>query len=259
MPTTQQHVPGTFCWPELASTDADAAKKFYGSLFGWTFVDNPMGPGMVYTICKRGPADVAALFTLTPEMLERGVPPYWGSYVSCVNVDEAVARATELGAAIVMAPMDVMDHGRMAVLKDPAGATVSLWQAGAHPSAFVYGEPHSLGWTQLNSTDPDRSKAFYTQLLGWTFRDDPSPMGTYTTFLKSDGPAGGMMPMPAGVGAPSHWLVYWAVADVAAAHAQATSLGAKSFVPPMDYGGGTMAVMADPQGAMFALMAARPA
>ena len=84
-------------------------------------------------------------------------------------------------------------------------------------------------------------------------------MGTYTTWLKSDGPAGGMMPMPPIEGAPSHWLVYWAVTEVADAHARALTLGAKSMVSPVDFGGGIMSVLMDPQGAAFALVAFRKA
>ena len=259
MPVVTQHAPGTFCWPELASTDANAVRPFYAKLFGWTHTDNPMGPEMVYTIFHKDGKDVAALYTMMPDMKAQGVPAHWASYVSCEDVNASAAKAATLGATVIMGPMDVMEHGRMAVLQDPTGAMVSLWQAKQNIGIHVHGEPDSLGWTQLNATDPDKAKAFYTGLFGWTFRDDPSPMGTYTTFLKADGPAGGMMPMPAGTGAPSHWLVYWAVTDVAASHAQAVALGAKSFVPPTDFGGGIMSVLADPGGAMFALVAFRSA
>jgi len=259
MPVVTKHAPGTFCWPELASTDTEAAKRFYAGLFGWTHVDTPMGPDMVYTIFQKDGHDVASLYGLMPDMLTQGVPPHWASYVCCEDADASAAKAVALGGTIVAPPMDVMEHGRMVVLQDPAGATFALWQPKQHIGVQVHGEPCSLGWTQLNSTDPDKAKAFYTALLGWTFRDDPSPMGTYTTFLKSDGPAGGMLPMPAAAGAPSHWLVYWAVANVAAADAEALVLGGRSYVPPTDFGGGTMAVLADPQGAMFALVSFRQA
>ena len=257
MPVVTNHVPGTFCWPELATTDHVGARKFYTELFGWTYQDNPMGPDFVYTIFLNAGEQVASLYKLMPDMIQQGVPPNWASYVSCEDVDASTARATALGATVVMPPMDVMEHGRMVVLRDPAGATVSLWQAKQNVGITRLGEPGSLGWTQLNATDPDKAKAFYAALFQWTFRDEPSPMGTYTTFMKSDGPAAGMLPMPSGTGAPSHWLVYWAVADVAMAYAKATTLGAKSFVPPTDFGGGMMAVLADPQGAMFALVAFR--
>lgn len=254
MPVFTKHVPGTFCWPELATTDPDAAKKFYGEMFGWTCNDIEMGPDMAYTLLFKDGEGVGALYKLMPDMIEQGVPPHWASYVSCEDVDASTAKAVSLGATVVMPPMDVMEHGRMVVLQDPTGAMVSMWQSKESVGVTRLGEPDSLGWTQLNATAPDKAKPFYTALFDWTFRDDPSPMGTYTTFMKSDGPAGGMLPMPAGAGAPSHWLVYWAVTDVAKAHAKATALGATSFVPATDFDGGVMAVLSDPQGAMFALV-----
>lgn len=257
MPVVSKHVTGTFCWPELATTDQDAAKAFYMALFDWTYRDDAMGEAGLYTIFMKGGEDVASLYTLMPDMQKQGVPAHWGSYVSCEDIEASAAKVTALGGKVVMGPIDVHDHGRMVVAQDPMGAVFCLWQPLKSIGIHVHGEPNSLGWTQLNAKQPDLAKPFYTQLLGWTFRDDPSPMGTYTTWLKSDGPAGGMMPMPAEAPAPSHWLAYWAVADVPSAHAKATGLGAKTFVPPTDFGGGIMAVMADPQGAAFALVAFR--
>jgi predicted enzyme related to lactoylglutathione lyase len=259
MPVVTQHVPGTFCWPELATTDQDAAKAFYMALFDWTARDDAMGEAGTYTILSKDGHEVAALYSLMPDMRAQGVPAHWGAYLSCVDAQASADQATALGGKVVMGPIDVMQHGRMAVVQDPLGAMFCLWQPLSHAGIQLHGEPGSLGWTQLNAKDPERAKAFYTALLGWTYRDDPSPMGTYTTWLKSDGPAGGMMPMPAEAPAPSHWLGYWAVEDVAAAHAKALGLGGRSFVPPTDFGGGTMAVLADPQGAVFALVQFRPA
>ena len=67
MPTTTQHAPGTACWPELATTDQQGAKKFYGDLFGWQPHDNDMGPGQTYTMLKLNNQDGGALYTLQKE------------------------------------------------------------------------------------------------------------------------------------------------------------------------------------------------
>ena len=96
MQETEKYKPGTFCWVELATTDGDAAKKFYTELFGWTGNDMPVGPGMTYTILlldgQEG-KDVGALFQMTPEMTAQGIPPNWLSYVSVTNADESAAKA----------------------------------------------------------------------------------------------------------------------------------------------------------------------
>jgi len=112
---------------------------------------------------------------------------------------------------------------------------------------------------QLNAKDTAKAKAFYPALLGWKVQDDPMPAamggGEYTTWLKADGPAGGMMAMPGGQAAPSHWLSFFAVTDVDATHTKALSLGGTSYVPPTDIPGtGRFSVLADTTGAAFALI-----
>jgi predicted enzyme related to lactoylglutathione lyase len=124
------HAPGSFCWIELATTDGEAAKKFYGELFGWEAQDNPMGPGMVYTMLKLNGKDVGALYEKGEEMKQ--VPTHWASYVSVESADEIAAKAKSLGGAVIMEPFDVMEHGRMAVITDPTGAVFSIWQDKQH-------------------------------------------------------------------------------------------------------------------------------
>jgi predicted enzyme related to lactoylglutathione lyase len=256
MPTVTTHVTGTFCWPELATSDQNAAKKFYAGLFGWEIKDQDMGPHGIYTIFTLKGQDVAAAFTLMPEMTKNGVPPNWGSYITVENTDQSIEKAKSLGGTLLMGPQDVMDHGRMAVIQDPQGATFSVWQSKATSGIGILNEPGSLAWTQLNARDTAAAKKFYPALLGWKMQDDEMPgSGTYTTFLKADGMAGGMMAMPPGEKMPAHWLPYFASADVDATAKKAGSLGAQTYVPPTDIPGvGRFAVLADPQGATFALI-----
>lgn len=259
MPTITTHAPGTFCWPELATSDGDAANQFYTALFGWEANVQVMGPDMSYTIYKLRGVDVAAGFKMPPDMAKMGIPPYWGAYVAVENADAAVERAKALGGQLMQGPHDVMEHGRMAVLMDPDGATFSVWQANKNIGVQLLGEPGTLGWTQMNARNPEPLKKFYPALLGWKVQDDAMPAamggGFYTTFLKADGPAGGMMAMPPDAPAPSHWLSYFAVTNVDESTAKAGTLGANTYVPPMDIPGvGRFSVLADPQGATFALI-----
>src|SRR3954454_15907776 len=106
--------PGTFSWAELATSDADAAKSFYSTLFGWDYDDNPIGDGQVYSVARRDGKRVAALFASEQ-------PPHWNCYVTVASVDEATARAGELGGNVISEPFDVMDLGRMSVIADPTG------------------------------------------------------------------------------------------------------------------------------------------
>jgi predicted enzyme related to lactoylglutathione lyase len=259
MPTVTMHAIGTFCWPELSTSDPLAAKKFYSTMFGWQTKDTDMGPQGVYTIFTLDGKDVSACYKMDAKQAQTGMPPYWGTYISVENADAAVAKAKTLGGTVMMEPFDVMEHGRMAVITDPQGATFCVWQAKTNIGVQVHGEPNSLGWTQLNAKDTGVAKKFYTELIGWKVQEDAMPGemggGSYTTWLKADGPAGGMMAMPPGAPAPSHWLPYFAVTNVDTSAQNAGSLGAKTYVPPTDIPGtGRFAVLADPQGATFAVV-----
>lgn len=256
MTTSYDH--GTFSWAELSSTDANAAKKFYGGLFGWTFDDVPMGKGELYSMAKQGDKTVCALYTMGAEM--KGVPVHWGSYVTVNDVDATTKKVAPAGGKVVKEPFDVMDVGRMSVVQDPTGALLCLWQAKKHKGADVLGDvPGSLCWNELYTNNVDRAGKFYVDVIGWkTKAVDMGPMGVYTLFNRGNDEkrnAAGMMNMPPNMkGAPSHWLAYFSTDDVDASTKKAKSLGGKVLMDPMDIPNiGRFSIVQDPQGATFAL------
>ncbi|MDQ6652398.1 MAG: VOC family protein [Acidobacteriota bacterium] len=256
MQETPEYKPGTFCWVELGTTDGEAAKQFYTELFGWDFTDNPVGPGMIYTMLKLGGKDVGALYQMPPEMTSQGIPPNWLSYVLVTNVDETVQKAKDAGATIMKEPFDVMTVGRMAVVQDPTGAVFALWQAGTHKGAGIANVPNSFCWNELGTPDTTKAGDFYTELFGWGKNVQQMGPMTYTSFMNGDRPAGGMYkPSPEMGKVPPHWLVYFAVDDTDAKLKKAGDLGAKTLAPPMDIPGtGRFAVIQDPQGAAFGII-----
>lgn len=254
MATMTQHAPGTFCWPELATTDQPRAKEFYTRLFGWGFDDSPIGEGQVYTMLKLGGRSVGALFQMGQE--QAGMPPHWASYVAVTSADESAAKAESLGGKVMAPPFDVMDVGRMAVIQDPQGAVVALWQAKKHVGAGVLDEPGALTWTELMTTDTAAATRFYTGLFGWTTETKPMGPTVYTLFKRGDKPAGGMMAIAPEMGPiPPHWLGYFAVENCDELAANAIMLGGEVVVPPTEVPGvGKFAVLHDPQGAAFAVV-----
>ncbi len=258
---TTAYAPGTFCWPELATTDQAAGEQFYSKLFDWGVDPIPMGPDMRYTIYKQGDRDAGAVTTLMPEQLQQGVPPHWNSYVSVSNVDETAKQVKALGGQVLMEPMDVMDKGRMLVAMDPTGAVFCCWQAGSTPGAGNLDEVGGLVWTELTAQGVDKAIAFYTKLLGWTVKPmDMGTGGTYNVLSRGATPAAGAMETPKEMaGAPSVWTPYFSVADTDATAKKAESLGGKTMVPPTDIPGtGRFAIIADPQGAVFGVIKMEP-
>jgi predicted enzyme related to lactoylglutathione lyase len=256
MPTFTSHKPGTFSWIELATTDADAAKRFYGGVFGWKFEDMPSGPDMVYTFASVAGGPVGALYKMGKDM--KGVPTHWASYITVENADDSAKKITAAGGKLVKAPFDVMDVGRMAVVEDPAGAVFCIWEAKKHHGASVKLESGALCWNECLTTNIDKAAKFYATVFGW--KPTPVEMGagpayTLMKLAGTDENAGGMMATPPDMrGVPSHWLAYIGTGDVDASAKKVTELGGKILVPPMDIPNvGRFAVAQDPIGAGFAL------
>jgi uncharacterized protein len=251
------HEPGTFCWPELATTDQKGAVAFYRSLFGWDVNEQPTGPSETYAIFQMRGKDVGAAYTMRPEERQHGAPPHWNAYVTVTDADAIVTRARELGATILQPPFDVMDSGRMAILQDPTGAVFQVWQPKKHIGAKILREPGALTWTELSTRDPESAKKFYTALFGWKEKTSSGGGMTYTEFSVGDAPFGGMMEMNAQMAAmhiPPHWLTYFEVADVDASAAKAKELGGSVVVAPMAIPGtGRFSVIQDSGGATFAI------
>jgi uncharacterized protein len=256
MQETPEYKPGTFCWVELGTTNSEAAKSFYTNLFGWSYVDNPVSPDMVYTMLKLDGKDVGALYQLTPDMTAEGIPPNWLSYISVVSADEAASKVKAAGGTLMKGPFDVFTVGRMAVVQDPAGAVFAVWQAGTHQGAGIYNVPSTFCWNELGTIDTQKAGEFYSSVFGWTRNVQNFGPMEYTMFANDDRPVGGTYKITSEMGnIPPHWLVYFAVDDCDAKVEKATELGASIIKPADDIPGvGRFAILQDPQSAVFAII-----
>ncbi len=256
MPVRTSYAQGTPNWVDLQTSDQDAAKAFYAGLFGWTYDDQPMPEGAVYSMATLGGHSVAAIAPQQPEMMAAGVPPMWNTYLATDSVDDAVAKAEAAGGKVAMAPFDVVDAGRMAFVLDPAGAAVALWQAYQHIGASLVNEPGTVIWNELLTTEPN-VVTFYADVLGVTTSAMDMGAGEYTLFEVGGQMVGGTT-APQMPGVPSHWHVYFAVADADAAAAKVTELGGSILAEPFDTPVGRIAVVSDPQGAVFSVIKSAP-
>lgn len=245
---------GTPSWIDLATTDVAAAREFYGGLFGWVFEENPTDVGEPYVMASKGEHAAAGMMTQAAEQREMGLPPLWNSYVSVDDIVATTAKVEGAGGKVMAPPFDVMDAGKMAVIVDPTGAVISLWQAVNHIGAGVVNEHGAFSWNELVSPDVPAAAAFYGEVFGWGVDEmDMGEMGSYFVFtIDGEGIAGGMAPPMEGM--PAHWGVYFQVDDIEATVAAATAAGATVMNPPTASPAGTLAHLADPQGGMFAVI-----
>ena len=248
-----EHRPGTHSWVDLATTDTEAAKRYYGELFGWSYDDMPVDGGGTYTMARLGDASVGALAELREEERSIGVPPHWNNYVTVENVDATAAHVPELSGNVLAEPFDVMTAGRMAVIQDPTGATLCLWTPRDNIGATRVNEPGCLTWNDLMSTDPAAAREFYGGLFGWRYElMGGSGDDAYWICFNGDRPNGGLMKTQM-EGVPSFWHPYFAVKSAGAAKEQIESGGGRVFMGPQDVPQGRFVVASDPQGAMFAV------
>ncbi len=115
--------PDTWSWNELMTTDVDASKTFYNAVFGWDAVTHEGGM-MAYTEFQLAGRSIAGMMK-KPPMIPAEVPPNWGVYFSVEDADATIDKIKELGGSLVMGPMD-MEPGRLAVVRDPGGATFNI-------------------------------------------------------------------------------------------------------------------------------------
>jgi uncharacterized protein len=246
---------GAFCWLELGTTDQNAAKAFYSRLFGWSVEDIPMGPDMTYTIFRLGGKDAGGAYTLMKEQVDARVPPHWMLYVKVDSADDSAAKAVKLGATQIMGPSDIPNIGRFAIIQDPTGGHISIFQPGQHRGMMIFGDEGALCWADLNTPDAEKASRFYADWLGWTFETGQDGYRHIVNGTGKEDMIGGIpAQMQAPPGTPAHWLSYFHVADCQASAAQANRLGASTIMSPDPMPDvGTIAVLADPQGAVFAL------
>jgi predicted enzyme related to lactoylglutathione lyase len=246
---------GTPSWIELSTSDQGAAQTFYGSLFGWSFDDHDMGEMGHYYIPKIEDDEIGGIGGQMPGM--EGHPAFWSVYLACDDVDAATAKVEAAGGKVEAGPFDVNDNGRMAALQDPTGARISLWQANKTIGTQRANEPGTPVWNECITPDIPAAVAFYSEILGMGSETMDMEGSSYTVLTNAKGRQIGGAMNPQMEGVPPHWNIYFNVDDVDATIAKSQDLGGNVVAPAFDVPGvGRMAVLADPQGAMFNLMAA---
>ncbi len=251
---------GRFLWYELMTNDVDGAIDFYSSVTGWTTQPWDAG-GQPYTMwmageAPAGEAPVGGLMQLPAEAVAEGAQPHWLAYIGTPDVDATVARATELGAQILVPTMDLPEVGRMTILSDPQGAVFAAYQPATDPPPEAPPHAGCFSWHDLATSDREAAWAFYSELFGWETVEemDMGEAGIYHMYGRPGGPPlGGMFnrtpEMPA-----SAWLLYVTVSDCAAALEAVRAGGGQVVYGPREVPGGDLiAQCVDPNGAGFAL------
>ena len=252
MPTRDTAIIGAPCWVDLMTSDTQRSRNFYGQLFGWTAEDPAQEFGGYFNFRKDGALIAGCMASQRQEM-----PDVWSVYLATDDARKAVDAATAHGGQVLVEAMDVADLGTMAVVTDPGGAAIGIWQPGRHQGFGVVGEPGSPSWFELHTRAYEAAVTFYREVFGWdTHALSDTPEFHYTTLGQGENSLAGIMDatnfLPDGV--PAHWSVYFGVADTDAALAQVVDLGGSITRAAEDTPYGRLAAAADPTGAQFKLV-----
>jgi predicted enzyme related to lactoylglutathione lyase len=255
MPTRDLAPLGAPCWTDLMTSDAEGAKAFYGELFGWV-AEEPSPDFGGYFNFRKDDVRVAGCMGDLPSFV---VPDVWAAYLRSADAQATVDATQARGGEVVLGPIAIDDLGRMAVIADPQGARIGVWEAGTHPGFGRRDEPGTPAWFELHTRDHDASVAFYRDVFGWP-GEVLSDTADFRLTVMADGErrvagimdASGYLPPDV----PNHWEVYFRVADVEASLTSVVRLGGAVLREARDTPFGPIATVADATGAAFKLIGA---
>jgi predicted enzyme related to lactoylglutathione lyase len=244
---------GAPCWTDLLSSDTDRSIAFYSQLFGWT-ADPPAQEFGGYINFRKNGVLIAGLMGRQPGW---EMPDAWSVYLTTDDARKTVDVARANGGQVQSEPMDVGPLGTMAILGDPGGATIGLWQPGEHRGFGLVAEDGAPSWFELQTRDYNAAVDFYREVFRWnaaTMSDTPE--FRYTTLKIGEDMYAGIMDSsqfhPAGL--PAYWSVYFGADDVDATISKLVELGGQVRRPAEDTPYGRLAVAVDPTGAEFKLV-----
>jgi uncharacterized protein len=237
---------GTPTWLDLGIPDLDRALQFYGALFGWEFEIGPEETGR-YTMCFLRGRRVAAI-----SAMHDPARVFWNVYLATDDCHRSAERARAAGGTLLIEPMDVMDQGRMAIVRDPVGAQFGLWEGRAHTGAQVVNEPGALVRNDLVTPDPGPARDFYAAVFDFSLEGNPQmPQADFTFLRRPDGhEVGGIMGAP---GSTSAWSTTFEAAGTDEAVQRALDAGGRSD-GAKDFLYGRLATITDPFGAEFSII-----
>ncbi|KAF3467907.1 VOC family protein [Streptomyces sp. Tu 3180] len=247
------HAPGTPCWVSLMVRSPAATEEFYGALFGWEFRPGPRQQPGPSVRALLGGGEVAGIGLLPPD---RHLPVAWTPYFASADVDRTAEAVRSRGGTIGVGPLDVAGTGRLAIGSDPSGAVFGVRRASAHLGAAVTGVPGTPAWHELTTFESATVAKFYETVFGYDEEPVVSADFDYVTLHLDGRPvagvhgAGGAVPRDRG----PHWTTYFTVTDTDDAVDHVLHLGGQVLTPARDGVRGRTAVVADPEGARFALL-----
>jgi len=244
---------GSFVWHDLITHDMDAARRFYGGLFGWEFEKAADREGQPYILATLNGRYAAGILQL-PRPDDGNNYSRWLGYMTVSNIDTALATTHSSGGTVYTHSRDIGKLGKVAAIEDPQSAVLGLIENHFDPSKLTLNNMiGAVVWDELLASDMQNAAAFYSQLAGYEAKPIERRDGEYI-MLETDGlRRAGILQNPFDATDPI-WLSYFAVSDPASIADKTQALGGKVLLAPSkDLREGTIALIQDPGGVILAL------
>lgn len=254
---TTPYATGIPCWVDLMAKDQQAALDFYKDLLGWQGQVGSKEFGG-YAVCELDGKAVAGIGAAQAAGGAPEPPTVWTGYLATTDAQATQDQIVSAGGTLIVPVMDVGDLGRMLIAADPQGAVFGVWQPGEFFGARVVNEPGALVWNELHTSDIDGANAFYGEAFGIDFEKAQGADSYWEMKVGGRAVGGATLLANDPPGTPAHWLAYFSTDDVDSTVDALVKHGGTVLAPPFDMVAGRMSVVADPQGAPFALITAKP-
>lgn len=245
---------GAPCWVDLWTSDVEGSRRFYAEVFGWVAEAPSPEHGGYFMFTREGVPVAGAM----GDMGELRADDTWKPYLATDDIERTLKLATEHGATVRAPAMPVADLGVQAVITDPQGLVVGVWQPVSFPGFTVTNEHGAPVFFAFDTEDYDGAVDFYRQAFGWSPLEEATDDGHhYAGYMdpETDRPLAGIGDdvenLAEGEGAA--WWVFWQCDDVDASVEKVLALGGTLITAARDGGLGRVARVADPAGARFLL------
>jgi predicted enzyme related to lactoylglutathione lyase len=243
---SQNHHQGKIVWHDLLTPDVEAAQKFYGALFGWSFKQQEG-----HILAYQGGKAIAGIIPMQANQ-KNPKSANWALYLSVTDVDGAAALVQDAGGKVLKGPAQMEGRGRYAVIQDPQNAHLVLLKSGSGDPADEVPAMNSWLWNELWSSDAPKSVAFYKKLANYSVEPVINEQGDgYWLLLKKGKWRAGIATHPF-LKLPSQWVPIIRIADLWKIAALVKRNGGRVILDPgHQLCGGNMALVEDPTGAIF--------
>ncbi len=253
-PPSNEVLPGKIIWADIFTADVNETIHFYTKVFGWTVEEFELNNDNFYLLMNMGKPVAGVIPRLAVNNISNKA--VWVNHLSTPDINQAIKKATELGAEVIFSPNQFGKRGIDSIISDPLGGLIGMLKSDS-------GDPKDnepvIGdwvWAQLFSSNVEKAAKFYSSVFDYTIQQASELNIKDTFFLMSANKArAGLAPLPTDIKPRDRWVGFIRVNNINQILDRSKAEGARVIFPPQQaVFNGQIAIIADPSGALLGLL-----